>query len=125
MNEKCFQRAALLPYLIFRSIKNIELEKVLRCFLDIGAGSNFQFMSLDFGSENGWSDSNFVLIDGELAPFQPEMDFNSIPSVNFHWLTDQTITFDRRKTSSRGIIVFNSASNVDLFYHDPAIKGLV
>ena len=81
-------------------------------------------MSLDFGSENGWSDSNFVLIDGELAPFQPEMDVSS-PSLSFHWLTVQTIRFDRRKTSSRGIIVFNSASNVDLFYQDPAIKGLV
>ena len=93
--------------------------------MDIGAGSYFRFMSLDFGSENGWSDSNFVLIDGELAPFQPEMDFNSIPSLNFHWLTNRSITFDRRQTLSRGIIVFNSASNVDLVYHDPAIKGLV
>ena len=93
--------------------------------MDIGAGSYFRFMSLDFGSENGWSESNFVLIDGELAPFQPKMDFNSIPSLNFEWLTNQTITFDRRKTSSRGIIVFNSASNVDLLYHDYAIKGLV
>ena len=91
--------------------------------MDIGAGSYFQFMSLDFGSENGWSDSNFVLIDGEFAPFQPKTDFNSIRSLNFQWLTDQNITISHKSTLSRGMVVFNSASNVDLFYRDHVIKG--
>ena len=81
-------------------------------------------MWLDFGNENGWSEDNFVLIDGELAPFQPKTDFDSILSVNFKWLADENITLSLPKTqTSSGLFIFHSASNLDLYYHNDKIIG--
>ena len=81
-------------------------------------------MLLDFGNKNGWSASNFVLIDGKFAPFQPKSNFNSIPSVNLQWLSDKDITLNLPKTTtSSGLFVFNSASVVELYYNNDEIKG--
>ena len=94
------------------------------CFLDIGYDSFFRFMFLDFGQENGWTKSNFVLIDGQFASFQLS-DFNSNANVNFKWLSDQNITVNLpATTTSTGLIIFNSASNVDFYFHDSKMKGL-
>ena len=82
-------------------------------------------MWLDFGNEKSWSASNFVLIDGSLAPFTPKSDFSSVPNINFKWLSDQNITRNLPITmTSSGLIVINSASHVDLYYHAEKIKGL-
>ena len=55
--------------------KSSKLAKAKYCFLDIGPESYFRLMSLDFGMEKGWTESNFVLIDGNLADFQPRSQF--------------------------------------------------
>ena len=82
-------------------------------------------MSLDFGTEKGWTESNFVLIDGEEADFQPNSAFDSIPSVNFHWLASENVALNLPKTTTTtGLLIFNSASNVNLYFHDEKIKGL-
>ena len=78
-----------------------------QCFLDIGQGHYFKIMSLDFGNDRQWSESNFVLIDGELAPFQPQSNFDSIPSVNFKWLSDQNITLSLlKRITTTGFVYF-------------------
>ena len=83
----------------------------LRCFLDIGRDSHFRFMTLDMGS--GWTRNNFVLVDGQFANSQPKNDFNSIPSINFQWLTNinTTIKTPQTKTSS-GIFIFYSSMSL-------------
>ena len=99
--------------------------KEKKCFLDIGKKSNFRFMSLDFGNEKSWTESNFVFIDGKEADFQPNSNFDSISSVNFHWLAkDVNLNLPETSTST-GLFIFNSASNVNLYFHDQEIKGLI
>ena len=80
-------------------------------------------MSLDFGNENGWSANKFVLIDGDFAPFQPLSHFDSLPSITFKWLFDELSLYPSSTLASSGLIIFNSASDVDLFYHDNEITG--
>ena len=83
-------------------------------------------MSLDFGNKKSWSESNFVLIDGEKADFQPNVLFDSIPSVNFHWLASKNVGLNLPKTNTTtGLCIFSSASNVNLYFHDEQIKGLI
>ena len=83
-------------------------------------------MSLDFGTEKGWTESNFVLIDGKEADFYPNTPFDSIPSVNFHWLASENVALNLPKTNTKtGFFIFNSASNVNLYFHDEQIKGLI
>ena len=97
----------------------------LKCFLDIGRNSSFQFLSLDFGKNNRWTESSFVLIDGELAPFQPNTSFKSLPRINFAWLLNQNIPINLGQgTTSTGILVFAADSNVELFYHNARMTGM-
>ena len=87
-------------------------------------------MSLDFGTERGWSESNFVLVDGEDADFQPITPFDSISSVNFHWLQpwlisqNATLNIPKQHTTT-GLLIFHSESYVNLYFHEKVIKGLV
>ena len=82
-------------------------------------------MWLNYGNEDTWTANNFVLIDGEFAQSQPKANFRSISSINFKWLTDKNITLNVPKTTtSSGLFIFNSASDVELYYHDAEIKGL-
>ena len=92
----------------------------LKCFLDIKRDSWFQFISLNFGKNRRWTESSFVLIDGELAPFQPPRFFNSLPDINFGWLLNQVKSLPfylGKRTTSTGILVFAADSEVQLFYH--------
>ena len=83
-------------------------------------------MFLDFGTEKSWTDSNFVLIDGKVADFQSNSPFESISSVNFDWLSKKGAILNLPKTNTRtGLFIFNSASNVDFYFHDKDIKGLI
>ncbi len=104
--------------------KGLAKRNPLKCFLDIGQDSWFQFVSLDFGKNKRWTESSFVLIDGEFAPFQPKISFRSLPRIIFGWLFEQNIplNFDRR-TSSTGIIVFAADSEVKLVYHAAEMTG--
>lgn len=98
---------------------------VLKCFLDIGRNSSFQFISLDFGQNRKWTESSFVLIDGEFAPFQPNISFSSLPRINFGWLLDQKIPVSLGQgTTSTGILIFAADSKVELFYRNYRIRGL-
>ena len=82
-------------------------------------------MSLDFGTEKGWTESNFVLIDGKEADFQPNAPFDSIPIVNFHWLASENIALNFPKTkTTTGLFIFNSGSHVIFYFQDDQIKGL-
>ena len=82
-------------------------------------------MSLDFGENDKWTESSFVLIDGEFAPFQPRRKFQSLPRINFGWLLNQNIPLNLcQMTTSTGILVFSSDSEVQLFYNSPEITGL-
>ena len=100
--------------------------KTLKCFLDIGRNSWFHFMSLDFGKNRRWTESSFVLIDGEFAPFQPTRLFNALPSINFGWLLDHQIPTEfGEKTTSTGILVFAADSHVQLFYRAAKMTGLI
>ena len=100
--------------------KRINVGNPVKCFLDLGQNSLFQFMWFNFGTNTKWTESSFVLLDGELAPFQPKMDFFSIPRINCAWLEDLRESF-----SSHGIFIFNVASEIDLYYHYPEIpKGV-
>ena len=82
-------------------------------------------MSLDFGTEKRWTESKFVLIDGEKADFQPNVAFHSIPSVNFHWLASENVVLNLPKIkTTTGLFIFNSASNVNLYFNDEEINGL-
>ena len=97
----------------------------LKCFLEIGQNSWFQFMHLDFGGNNKWTDSSFVLIDGEFAPFQPKISFRSLPRINFGWLLNKNIPLDiGQRTTSTGILIFAADSQVELFYHSAKMSGL-
>ena len=83
-------------------------------------------MSLDFGTEIGWTESNFVLIDGKEADFQPNAIFDSLPSVNFRWLASEHVALNLPKTkTTTGLFIFNSASDVKLYFNDRKIKGLI
>ena len=96
----------------------------LNCFLDIGRDSWFQFMSLDFGENRRWTESSFVLTDGEFAPFQPNMSFKSLSQINFGWLLEQNISLSLgARTSSTGIFVFAADSEVRLYYHSAEMTG--
>ena len=97
----------------------------LKCFLDIGRNSWFRFMTLDFGEHNGWTESSFVLIDGEFAPFQPRLDFKSLPRINFAWLLNQNISRNLgQRTTSTGVLIFAADSEFQLFYHSAEMTGL-
>ena len=81
-------------------------------------------MSLDFGENNRWTESSFVLIDGEFAAFQPRIDFYSLRRINFGWMVSQNISLNfGQRTSSTGILIFAADSEVELFYHSVEIKG--
>ena len=96
----------------------------LKCFLDIGRDSWFQFMSLDFGENNKWTESSFVLIDGVLADFQPRRLFAAFPTLTFGWLLDHTIPVNfGQRTTSTGILIFAADSEVQLFYHSAKMSG--
>ena len=95
----------------------------MSCFLDIGRDSLFQFMLLTFGGTNSkWTSSNFVLLDGNEADFQPSRSFKSLTRLNFQWLLNKTFNFGER-ASSNGLLIFNSGSDVELYYKMPEIKG--
>ena len=97
----------------------------MKCFLDIGRNSWFQFMLLDFGENKKWTESSFVLIDGEFAPFQPQLKFVSLPRLSFGWLLDRNISLNLgQHPTTTGILVFAADSKVQLFYHSAEITGL-
>ena len=99
--------------------------KPLFCFLDIGRGSWFQFMALDFGKNRKWTESSFVLVDGEFAPFQPRLYFRSLPRINFGWLLEKNLHVNLvQKTTATGILIFAADSEVNLFYHASEMTGL-
>ena len=95
-----------------------------KCFLAIERDSWFQFLSLNFGRNRKWTDSSFVLIDGEFAPFQPSRLFDSLPNINFAWLTNKIMSLNLgQRTTSTGILVFAADSEVRLFYHSEEMTG--
>ena len=96
----------------------------MKCFLDIGRDSLFQFMLLDFGTNKKWTESSFVLLDGEFAPFQPQLKFESLPRINFDWLLRNVSLNLDQISSSTGILVFAADSEVQLFYHNAVMIGL-
>ena len=96
----------------------------LKCFLDIGRDSWFQFISLDFGENKGLTESNFVLIDGEFASFQQNTSFEDLPRTNFGWLINNLSLDFGQQTSSTGIFVFAADSEVQLYYHSLKMMGL-
>ena len=105
--------------------RRISGEDAPNCFLEIGRRSFFQFMSLNFGENGKWTESSFVLIDGEFAAFQPPRDFQSLPRINFGWLLEQSNkSLDQGQlTTSNGIFVFAADSEVQLFYHTAKMTG--
>ena len=81
-------------------------------------------MSLTFGKSNSWTSSNFVLLDGEMAQYQNKISFHSVPSVIFGWLIDRLeIVNLGHGTSSTGILIVNSDSDVELYYNYREIPG--
>ena len=81
-------------------------------------------MFLDFGNNKKWTDSSFVLLDGDFAPFQPRLSFQSLPQVNFGWLKRQNVSLDLGKNRAlSGILVFAADSEVQLYYHLAEITG--
>ena len=111
----------------FRRKRDVDSSKnkPMKCFLDIGRYSLFQLMSLNFGPNKRWTESNFVLIDDGFAPFQPPRTFQSLPSINFAWLLKHTFNpYLGQTITSTGIFVFAADSDVHLFYHDAEMSGL-
>ena len=98
------------------------------CFFDLGANSTLKFTHLDFGSGESWSESNFVLIDGEFAAFRPKTDFNSDPTMIFNWIIkelDLDIFSEMRKIRT-GLVIMNSpSSNIQLYYNHEEMKGRI
>ena len=112
----------------FRKTSDRELSanNPLKCFLNIGRDSWYQFAFLDYGKNKKWTESSFVLIDGQFAAFQPRLDFTSLPSMTFGWLTNQNISVDlSKRNTSTGIFIFNADSEVELYYNNAQLTGWV